>query len=52
MQKDPERVGRLLPYFRDYRDTWNTAVAQFKAIKNAQRTAQGGSGGSTFAAVG
>ncbi len=50
MQKDAARVERLLPYFRDYRDTWNTAVAQFKTMKNAQRTAQ--SGGSTFAAVG
>jgi flagellar protein FliS len=52
MQKDATRVERLLPYFRDYRDTWNTAVAQFKAMKNAQRVAQGDPGGSTFAAVG
>ncbi|HET9030485.1 MAG TPA: flagellar export chaperone FliS [Candidatus Aquilonibacter sp.] len=52
MQKDPARVERLLPYFRDYRDTWNTAVSQFKAMKNAARTAENGAGGSTFAAVG
>ncbi len=52
MQKDATRVERLLPYFRDYRDTWNTAVAQFKAMKNAQRVAHAGEGGSSFAAVG
>ena len=51
MQKDPTRVERLLPYFKDYRETWNTAVAQFKAMKNASRN-QPGSEGSTFAAVG
>lgn len=53
MQKDASRVERLLPYFRDYRDTWNTAVTQFKAMKNQARTAQpNGAGGSSFAAVG
>ena len=54
MQKDPARVERLLPFFKDYRETWNIAVSQFKAQKNtAARAAQAGaSGGSTFAAVG
>ena len=52
MQKDAVRVERLLPYFRDYRDTWNTAVSQFKAMKSAAAGAQPGAGGSTFAAVG
>ena len=48
MQKDATRIARLLPYFRDYRETWGKAVTQFKASKNAQ--AQQASG-STFAAV-
>ena len=52
MQKDPARVERLLPYFKEYRETWNIAVTQFKAQKNAARAAQAGAGGSTFAAVG
>ncbi len=51
MQKDPTRVERLLPDFKDYRETWNKAVAQFKTMKNAQAKAQS-AGGSTFAAVG
>src|ERR1700740_2029600 len=29
MQKDPVRVERLLPYFKDYRQTWQQAVTQF-----------------------
>ncbi len=52
MQKDASRVERLLPYFRDYRETWNMAVGQFKVMKHAQRSVAGGEGGSTFAAVG
>ncbi|HEV7179513.1 MAG TPA: flagellar export chaperone FliS, partial [Candidatus Baltobacteraceae bacterium] len=53
MQKDPTRVERLLPHFKDYRETWGKAVAQFKAMKNAQSQAQNaGTGGATFAAVG
>jgi flagellar protein FliS len=53
MQKDPARVERVLPYFKDYRETWGQAVAQFKAMKNAQvQAAQGASGGTSFAAVG
>jgi flagellar protein FliS len=33
MQKDASRVERLLPDFKDYRSTWQTAIAQFKAQK-------------------
>ena len=53
MRKDPERVARVLGYARDYRDTWNTAVTQFKAQKRVQAELAGGDGvTSTFAAVG
>ena len=48
MQKDAERVGRLLPDFKDYRDTWMQAVTQFKA---QQRAVTAGAV-SSFAAVG
>ena len=50
MQKDATRVSRLLPHFKDYRETWNTAVGQFKAMKNAARNQPGSEG--SFAAVG
>jgi len=38
MQKDPKRVERVLGYAKDYRVTWQTAVAQFKAqrMQNAE----------------
>ena len=53
MQKDATRVERLLPLFKDYRDTWGKAVAQFKATKNANAKTYGsGTGESSFAAVG
>lgn len=53
MQKDATRVERLLPLFKDYRDTWGKAVAQFKAMKNANaKNYAAGSGESSFAAVG
>lgn len=54
MQKDATRVARLLPYFKDYRETWSIAVSQFKAMKNPvpATSGQGAPGGSTFAAVG
>ncbi len=53
MRKDPERVERVLGYARDYRDTWNTAVTQFKAQKRTEQALAGGDGmTSTFAAVG
>ena len=53
MQKDPQRVERLMPHFKDYRQTWNTAVTQFKAMKNpGPGNGQVAAGGSSFAAVG
>jgi flagellin-specific chaperone FliS len=53
MRKDPERVERILGYAREYRETWNTAVTQFKAQRRAQKDLSGGDGvTSTFAAVG
>lgn len=48
MQKDPERVERILPSFKDYRQMWGQAVTQFKAMRNDD--AVGAAGG--FAAVG
>lgn len=50
MQKDPVRVERLLPYFKDYRQMWADAVSQFKAIQR-EESAQAGVG-QGFAAVG
>lgn len=50
MQKDPTRVARLLPYFRDYRETWGKAVAEFKAAKNLHAQSASSTGGA-FAAV-
>jgi flagellar protein FliS len=50
MQKDPVRVQRLLPNFKDYRQMWADAVSQFKAMQrddNGQVAA-----GQGFAAVG
>lgn len=47
MQKDPERVERILPSFKDYRQMWGQAVTQFKAMRNDAVGAAGG-----FAAVG
>ncbi|HTC29954.1 MAG TPA: flagellar export chaperone FliS [Candidatus Acidoferrum sp.] len=53
MRKDPTRVERVLGYAREYRETWGTAVSQFKAQKRAQKNLSGGDGvSSTFAAVG
>ena len=49
MQKDPERVERLLPNFKEYRQMWGTAVTQFKAAHREQVAAGSGTG---FAAVG
>lgn len=50
MQKDPVRVQRLLPYFKDYREMWAQAVTQFKVMQRTE-TAQLASG-QGFAAVG
>ena len=53
MRKDPERVERILGYAREYLETWNTEVTQFKAQKRAEKNLSGGDGlTSTFAAVG
>ncbi len=50
MQKDAVRVERILPNFREYRDMWAQAIAQFKA---AQREHAGQAAeGAGFAAVG
>ena len=48
MQKDPDRVERILPNFKDYRQMWAQAVTQFKAEHRTQQTATD----SGFAAVG
>lgn len=50
MQKDPVRVERLLPNFKDYRQMWAQAVTEFKGVQRAQTAnADPGQG---FAAVG
>lgn len=51
MQKDPVRVERLLPSFKDYREMWAQAVSQFKAMQNEQEP-QVLAAGQGFAAVG
>lgn len=50
MQKDPVRVERLLPNFKDYREMWAQAVSQFKAMQQEQQPQP--VGGQGFAAVG
>lgn len=47
MQKDASRVERLIPYFKDYRQTWQQAVTQFKAQRMQNRAV-----GESFASVG
>ena len=47
MQKDASRVERLIPYFKDYRQTWQQAVTQFKAQRLQNRAV-----GESFASVG
>jgi flagellar protein FliS len=49
MQKDPVRVERLLPNFKDYRAMWAQAITQFKATQREETVVQTGQG---FAAVG
>ncbi len=51
MQKDAQRVARLVPEFRDYRETWVKAIAQFKAQQRTNVTPTT-EPGSSFAAVG
>jgi flagellar secretion chaperone FliS len=50
MQKDVQRVERLLPNFKEYRQMWAQAVTQFKAMNRDD--AQAAAAGSGFAAVG
>jgi flagellar protein FliS len=51
MQKDALRVRRILPSFKEYREMWAQAIAQFKAVHrpDMQTVAPAGAG---FAAVG
>ena len=48
MQKDVKRLDMLLPFFKDYRQTWQQAVTQFKAQRLQNQEASGAS----FASVG
>ena len=50
MQKDISRLERVMPYFMDYRQTWQQAVTQFKMQRVQNQSA--GMGGSSFASVG
>lgn len=50
MQKDPVRVERLLPSFKDYRQMWAQAVTEFKGMQREQTAAMDPDQG--FAAVG
>ena len=49
MQKDAQRVARILPNFKDYRAMWVQAISQFKAAQREQAAVSAGAG---FAAVG
>ena len=49
MQKDANRVERILPDFKDYRQMWTTAITEFKA-QRARPDAV--ASGQSFAAVG
>jgi flagellar secretion chaperone FliS len=42
MQKDPDRVERVLGYAKEYRVTWHQAVSQFKAQRAQNQTAEAG----------
>ncbi|MFN2448644.1 MAG: flagellar export chaperone FliS [Candidatus Baltobacteraceae bacterium] len=50
MQKDADRVERLLPNFKEYRHMWAQAVSQFKTMHRGP--AVPASTGQGFAAVG
>lgn len=50
MQKDITRLERVMPYFKDYRQTWQQAITQFKMMRVQNQAA--GMGGSSFATVG
>lgn len=49
MQKSAVRVERLLPNFKDYRQMWVTAIAEFKTMQRGPEAASRSGG---FAAVG
>lgn len=42
MQRDVERVDRLIPDFKDYRQTWGEAIKQFRAEKATGRAPEEG----------
>jgi flagellar protein FliS len=42
MQKDPDRVERVLGYAKEYRVTWQQAVTQFKAQRVQNQQAEAG----------
>jgi flagellar protein FliS len=50
MQKDPVRVERLLPNFKDYREMWAQAIGEFKSLQREQSV--NFEAGQGFAAVG
>lgn len=60
MKKDPSRVTRLIPTFKEYRETWTEAISRFKTQQrlNVEPATRGQAyqaapaGISSFAAVG
>jgi flagellar secretion chaperone FliS len=52
MQKDAVRVERILPNFKEYREMWAQAIAQFKAMHRDDSAPQAVAAGGGFAAVG
>jgi flagellin-specific chaperone FliS len=50
LQKAPERVERLLPYFKEYRVTWAEAQRRFRAEQAVIESGTAPDG--SFAAVG
>jgi flagellar secretion chaperone FliS len=49
MQKDIQRLERVMPYFKQYRETWQQAITVFKSQRQQDANP---TGGKTFAAVG
>ena len=50
MQRDPKRVERLLPFFKEYRETWAKAIAQYRQMQRPAASASSSAEG--FVAVG
>ena len=50
LQKDPQRVERVLPFFKEYRVTWAEAQRRFRAEQTASEGVAAPSG--SFVAVG